>query len=218
MTCGTDHHLWPLVALPAHGVHQPRLDIAGTIGRVPYQSGWTGLCDLTGALLSCQPAGALWLCNGCACALLGAGVGPRPALGPDELLGTNTDTNSITVYSRTASGNTAPLRTLTGLATGINTPFFLAVTTGPTTTIGVYHPSTNTPLPAPLELGSGRRPAHRRRPKRQSVARRPCHTWRSAGGGIDRPSLVRELRRRAAVCLAASVGALRVPAAPDRRV
>jgi hypothetical protein len=44
-----------------------------------------------------------------------------------ELLVTNVN-NSVTVYARTAGGNTAPLRTLQGAATGLNNPVFLAVT------------------------------------------------------------------------------------------
>jgi DNA-binding beta-propeller fold protein YncE len=41
--------------------------------------------------------------------------------------GTGGSTGSITVYSRTASGNTAPLRTLSGPATGLNFPEAVAV-------------------------------------------------------------------------------------------
>jgi hypothetical protein len=39
-------------------------------------------------------------------------------------------TPSVTVYARTASGDTAPLRTLVGAATGLGGSQFLAVTTG----------------------------------------------------------------------------------------
>jgi len=45
----------------------------------------------------------------------------------NEGTGTPTSTNSITVYSRTASGNTAPLRTLQGAATGLDIPTDVAV-------------------------------------------------------------------------------------------
>src|SRR5678815_3298699 len=37
--------------------------------------------------------------------------------------------SSITVYGRTAGGNVAPLRTISGAATGLNFPFGLAVDT-----------------------------------------------------------------------------------------
>jgi hypothetical protein len=40
----------------------------------------------------------------------------------DELFVTNGNTNSVTVYSRAASGNAAPLRTLSGAATALNSP------------------------------------------------------------------------------------------------
>ena len=40
----------------------------------------------------------------------------------DELFVANFNGNSVTVYSRSASGNTAPLRTLSGAATGLNGP------------------------------------------------------------------------------------------------
>ena len=39
-------------------------------------------------------------------------------------------TRSVTVYARTASGDTAPLRTLVGAATGLSGSQFLAVMTG----------------------------------------------------------------------------------------
>ena len=45
----------------------------------------------------------------------------------EELFVTNTFANSITVYTRTASGNTGPLRTLSGPATGLSIPSGLAV-------------------------------------------------------------------------------------------
>jgi DNA-binding beta-propeller fold protein YncE len=47
----------------------------------------------------------------------------------DELLVTSFFDNSFTVYARTATGNAAPLRTLSGPATGLNGPFGLAVDT-----------------------------------------------------------------------------------------
>jgi len=47
----------------------------------------------------------------------------------NELLVVNQVTNSVTVYARTASGNVAPLRTLSGAATGLSNPIGLAVDT-----------------------------------------------------------------------------------------
>ena len=51
----------------------------------------------------------------------------------DELLVANSarmdGNSSVTVYSRTANGDTAPLRTLSGAATGLSVPFGLAVDT-----------------------------------------------------------------------------------------
>jgi hypothetical protein len=47
----------------------------------------------------------------------------------EELFVTNFD-DSVTVYARTANGDTAPLRTLQGAATGLGAPQFLAVTSG----------------------------------------------------------------------------------------
>jgi hypothetical protein len=41
----------------------------------------------------------------------------------DELFVLDTNTDSVSVFSRTASGNTAPLRKLQGPATGLNLPF-----------------------------------------------------------------------------------------------
>jgi hypothetical protein len=49
-------------------------------------------------------------------------------LANNELLATSVS-GSVTVYARTASGNSAPLRTLSGVATGLIGPQFLAVTT-----------------------------------------------------------------------------------------
>lgn len=54
----------------------------------------------------------------------GGGVGPRGALRYERY------TLSVTVYVRTASGDTAPLRTLQGPSTGLIEPEFIAVTTG----------------------------------------------------------------------------------------
>ena len=45
----------------------------------------------------------------------------------EELFVTNTSNNSVTVYARTATGNTAPLRTLQGAATGLSGPGAVAV-------------------------------------------------------------------------------------------
>ena len=45
----------------------------------------------------------------------------------DEIFVTNAGANSVTVYSRTASGNSAPVRTLVGAATGLSTPVGVAV-------------------------------------------------------------------------------------------
>ncbi len=53
--------------------------------------------------------------------------GPPAAWAEDELFVTNVSTNSITVYARTASGNTAPLRTLQGVGTGLRGPEGVAV-------------------------------------------------------------------------------------------
>lgn len=53
-------------------------------------------------------------------------MGSRTASAQDELFVSNGN-NSITVYSRTANGNVAPLRTLTGAATGLSFPNGIAV-------------------------------------------------------------------------------------------
>jgi DNA-binding beta-propeller fold protein YncE len=45
----------------------------------------------------------------------------------EELFVADVNTNAVTVYSRTAGGNTAPLRTLTGAATALSGPVRLAV-------------------------------------------------------------------------------------------
>jgi DNA-binding beta-propeller fold protein YncE len=48
----------------------------------------------------------------------------------DHLFVTNCGTNSVLVFARTASGNTTPLRTLKGAATGLSCPHGLAVDPG----------------------------------------------------------------------------------------
>jgi hypothetical protein len=79
MTCGPDDHLRPVGWLPAPRVHHPLLDITCAIGPVHHQSGWTGLLDLAGVLLACQPTGALLLFHGLAVALWGDRLlGPLP--------------------------------------------------------------------------------------------------------------------------------------------
>ncbi len=60
-------------------------------------------------------------------ALLGAAVVALPAEAQDELFVVNNSNNSVTVYGRTASGDTAPLRTLSGALTGLNSPDGVAV-------------------------------------------------------------------------------------------
>ena len=62
-------------------------------------------------------------------ALLGEGVWPSTAWGQEELFVANFSNNAITVYPRTASGATAPIRTLSGAATGLNGPDGLVVDT-----------------------------------------------------------------------------------------
>jgi DNA-binding beta-propeller fold protein YncE len=57
--------------------------------------------------------------------LLGMGIGA--AWAQNEIFVDNSDTNSVTVFSRTASGNVAPIRTIAGAATGINSPEGIAV-------------------------------------------------------------------------------------------
>ena len=66
----------------------------------------------------------LWLA-----ALLGEGVCPNTASGQEELFVANSRGDSITVYDRTAGDNTAPIRTLSGAATGLNDPSGLVVDT-----------------------------------------------------------------------------------------
>src|SRR5262249_42598155 len=45
----------------------------------------------------------------------------------DRIYVTNRDANSVTAYRRTASGDTAPSQTISGAATGLNTPHGIAV-------------------------------------------------------------------------------------------
>ncbi len=54
-------------------------------------------------------------------------VGLAVDTGHDELLVANFGNNSVTVYARTATGNVAPLRTLSGGATGLSAPEGLVV-------------------------------------------------------------------------------------------
>jgi DNA-binding beta-propeller fold protein YncE len=55
--------------------------------------------------------------------------GLSAAWAQEELFVTNAVNNSVTVYSRTASGSPAPIRTLAGAATGLSNPVGLAVDT-----------------------------------------------------------------------------------------
>jgi 6-phosphogluconolactonase (cycloisomerase 2 family) len=59
--------------------------------------------------------------------LLGGLLVAGAAEAQEELFVANVNTNSITVYSRTAGGNIAPLRTLSGATTGLSNPDGLAV-------------------------------------------------------------------------------------------
>ena len=54
-------------------------------------------------------------------------VGMGTAWAQNEIFVDNSRSSSVTVYSRTANGNIAPLRTLSGAATGLNSPEGLAV-------------------------------------------------------------------------------------------
>ena len=61
-------------------------------------------------------------------ALLGGGAGAREARAQGEMFVSNDRSpGSITVYSRSASGDVAPVRTISGGATGLNDPIGLAV-------------------------------------------------------------------------------------------
>ena len=70
--------------------------------------------------------------------LFGGLLAVEAAEAEDELFVANEFVNEINVYSRTANGNTAPLRTLTGAATGLNQPVGLAL---------AAVASTSTPVP-----------------------------------------------------------------------
>ena len=69
--------------------------------------------------------GLKWVAAG----LLGLALMARPgtATAQEELAVVDTSNNSVTVYARTASGDVAPLRTLSGGATGLNSPAGLAL-------------------------------------------------------------------------------------------
>ncbi|HEX2466138.1 MAG TPA: beta-propeller fold lactonase family protein [Thermoanaerobaculia bacterium] len=60
------------------------------------------------------------LCSLCTAVLLGSGT--PAALAQEEIFVTNAFSNAVTVYRRTATGNTAPKRNLVGAATGLNSP------------------------------------------------------------------------------------------------
>src|SRR5262245_39688032 len=67
-------------------------------------------------------------------ALMGEGIRPRTAWGQNALFVANSGNNSITVYTRTATGNTVPIRTLIGPpffgdVTGLSSPVALGVDT-----------------------------------------------------------------------------------------
>jgi DNA-binding beta-propeller fold protein YncE len=47
----------------------------------------------------------------------------------NEIFVANTFNNSITVYGRTANGDVAPIRTISGASTGLSSPFGIAVDT-----------------------------------------------------------------------------------------
>ena len=61
---------------------------------------------------------------------VGVIVGYSPTAWAQELFVANHDNNSITVYSRTASGDTVPLRTISGGSTGLDGPKGLALDAG----------------------------------------------------------------------------------------
>jgi DNA-binding beta-propeller fold protein YncE len=54
-------------------------------------------------------------------------IAPIASLAQDELFVSNSNSNAITVYARTATGNTPPIRVLAGPATGLSSPAGLAV-------------------------------------------------------------------------------------------
>ncbi len=69
-----------------------------------------------------------FLRSGCSIAALVLSMGSGTAWAQDELfVGNEGATSSITVYARTANGNVAPTRTLSGAATLLNNPAGLAV-------------------------------------------------------------------------------------------
>ena len=72
------------------------------------------------------------MCLGLIAALLGGivlGLSARPAGAQDELFVANPVADSITVYGRTASDDVAPLRSISGTATGLAGPGGIAVDT-----------------------------------------------------------------------------------------
>jgi hypothetical protein len=79
-------------------------------------------------------------------------IGLAEDLVNDEVAVANSSGNSVTVYARTANGNVAPLRTLSGAATGLNGPVFVAITTGaaPPTPTPTFTP-TSTPTFTPTQ-------------------------------------------------------------------
>jgi hypothetical protein len=60
-------------------------------------------------------------------ALLGEAAGPREVTAQEELFVADSASDSITVYTRTASGNAVPIRTLVGPSTGLNVPVAVVV-------------------------------------------------------------------------------------------
>lgn len=63
-----------------------------------------------------------------ALALAACLLAPSPACrAQDEIFATNSNSNAVTVYGRNANGNVAPLRVLTGNATGLGSPSGIAV-------------------------------------------------------------------------------------------
>lgn len=62
--------------------------------------------------------------RGCVALLLAL---PLACPAQDELFVSNSNSNAITVYARTASGNTAPIRVLQGAATALSSPSGIAV-------------------------------------------------------------------------------------------
>ena len=100
-------------------------------------------------------------------AAAGEGLWPRTAWGQQELFVANFDANSITVYSRTATGDTAPIRTLAGVATGLKGPVGLVVDTAndelvvsnaTNNSITVYSRTASGSVAPPPESWSGRPP------------------------------------------------------------